>query len=317
MSRSGLVFTRALPFLVLLSAVQGYAAETHIRRAMLVNGSTILEDQTRQQFAPTSTLSDSCTAVPLGCDVFLPPSTGACSTHGAVTKSNNITYYLFDQGTGQPVANCPIVADYRPEQKTGGHCHTDANRPVEYPAGSIPRVITGNTGANGLQFVVPNTWPEEGGAIDVRVYGTDQGCPFYYDTTTVSFVLCVQVAQFTELAADTSYDLTGSLPEHPSPYNHYGTAKLLGALPDLALDFLQAFPGVKLGYNDMSLPWGGVFDIGKNWHAPHCGHRIGMTTDVRTKNLSKVQRTKLRALLKKHGFGIYFESDHWHCTLRA
>lgn len=315
MHRSGLVFTRSLPLLLMLHVSVGRAAELHAQRAMLVNGTTILEDATRQNGIPASPLSDSCTAVP-GCSVQVPPSTGACSGHAAVPKSQNITYYFYDEGTGQPVPNCPITADYRPEQKTGGHCHTDANRPVQYPAGTVPRVISGNTGANGLQFVVPNTWPEESGAIDVRVYGTDPGCPFYYDTTTVSFILCVQVAQFTELGADTShYDLTGSLPEHVS--NHFGTSKLLAALPLLAQDFLQAYPSVKLGFNDMSLPWGGVFDLGKNWQSPHCGHRVGMTADVRTKNLSKAQRTKLRALLKKRGFGIFFESDHWHCTLRT
>ena len=230
-------------------------------------------------------------------------------------SSVNIIYY-FDLGSG-PVPNCPIVADYRPEQKTGGHCHTDANRPVQYPAGNVPRVISGNTGPDGLQFVVPNTWPEAAGAIDVRLYGTDLGCPFYYDTTTVSFVLCVQVAEFTELAADTSYDLTGSTLAHPSPYNHYGTEKLVVALPQLARDFLQTFPGVKLGFNDMSLPWGGVFDLDTNWQSPHCGHRVGTSVDVRTNNLNKDQRKRLRTLLRERRFSIYVHSDHWHCTLRG
>jgi hypothetical protein len=301
---------------LLLHAGVGHATELHLQRAMLVNDTTILEDTSRWYGVPSS-LSATCTAVPLGCSVQVPPSTGACSGHAAVTKSNNITYYFRDVGTGQPIPNCPIVADYRPEQSTGGHCHTDSNRPVEYPAGAVPRVISGNTGADGLQFVVPNTWPEESGAIDVRVYGTDPGCPYYYDTTTVTFVLCIRVAQFSELGADTSYDLTGTKPEHPSPNNHYGTAKLLAVLPLLAQDFLQAYPGVKLGYNDMSLPWGGVFDLDQNWHAPHCGHRVGTSVDVRTKNLNKTQRNKLQALLKKRGFGIYFHTDHWHCTLRG
>jgi hypothetical protein len=292
---------------------------------MIVDGTTILEAASRS-YGTSSPLSATCMAVPLGCSVQVPPSVGACVVHGkdhpAVPKSNNITYYLYDEGTGQPIPNCPIVADYRPEQSTGGHCHTDANRPVQFPAGAVPRVISGNTGADGLRFIVPNTWPEEAGAIDVRVYGTDPGCPFYYDTTTVSFVLCVQVAQFTELGADTSYDLTGTTPEHPSPNNHYGTARLLTALPQLARDFLQVYPGVKLGYNDMSLPWGGVFDVGKNWvgcPSPpgHYGHRVGTSVDVRTKNLNKDQRKRLRTLLEIHHFSMFTEGDHWHCTFRG
>jgi hypothetical protein len=311
-------YTRSLlVLLLLLPSNIGRAAEVVARRAMLIDGVTVPEGAVGHgSLSPEFPLAASCTAVPY-CSVQVPPSTGACEGHPATPRSQNITYYLEDAGTGQPVPNCPVAVEYFAYQPSGGHCHTDVNRPVEYPAGPVPRIVTGNTGADGLQFVVTNTWPEASGGINVRFYSTDPGCPFYNDPT-VSFILCVQVAQFAELGETADYDTVGAKPEHLS--SHFGTTKLLAVLPQLAAEFSQSFPSVNLGFNDMSLPWGGVFDLGETWQADpvlgHCGHRVGTTVDVRTNNLNKDQRKKLRELLRAYKFGIFFHSTHWHCTLR-
>ena len=188
--------------------------------------------------------------------------------------------------------------------------------PVEYPAGAIPKIVTGNTGGDGYQFVVHHTWPEECGGIEVLFYSTDPACPFYEDHT-VKFIHCVYENVYSELGAGTGYTLIGSLPEHPS--NHFGTDGMITAVTALGVTYHAADSTTNLGYNDMSLPWGGAFDNDQNWHAPHCGHRIGSAIDIRTRTLSKARRTKLEAALKKNGFGIYKHADgsHWHCTLRV
>ena len=310
----------ALSLLLIPATLFAQTDPSRLRCALRVNGMTVHANETAgdaRTHEPSQESADvaSCIDVPF-CTFGPYPSTGACEGHAATPVSNNIIYYIYDVGTGVPIPNCPVAIELYPHQSTGGHCHTDANRPVEYPAGAIPKIVTGNTGGDGLQFVVTHNWPEACGAIDVVFYSTDPACPFYEDHT-VKFIHCVYEDVYSELGAGTGYTLIGSLTEHPS--NHFGTSGLLTALGALGVDYHAADSTTNLGYNDMSLPWGGVFDLGRNWHAPHCGHRLGKTIDIRTRTLGKAQRTKLEALLKKHGFGIYKHADgsHWHCTLRV
>lgn len=288
--------------------------------ALRVNGMTVhagesSDDARSRGSTRESAAAASCVNVPF-CTFGPYPSTGACEGRAAVPVSDNLIYYFYDVFTGLPIPNCPAAIELYPHQQTGGHCHTDGQRPVEYPAGAVPRIVTGNTGADGLQFVVQHTWPEASGGIDVVFYSTVPGCPFYNDHT-VKFIHCVFEDVYSELGTGTGYGLIGSLTEHPS--NHFGTDALLGKLAALGVDFHAADSTTNLGYNDMSLPWGGAFDLNQNWRAPHCGHRIGKAIDIRTRTLNKAKRTRLESLLKKHGFGIYKHADgsHWHCTLRG
>lgn len=286
-------------------------AEGNVGCAIRVRGTTI---QSGIFSGSIGALAASCTSVP-GCSFTAFPSVGPCNGHPVDLSQDDLIYYFVDQITNQPIPNCPVEIQLLPHQQTGGHCHTDSQRPVEYPAGTVPKVISGNTGFDGLQFVVHHTWPEEAGGIDVQFYSTDPGCPYYNDHS-VKFIHCIGYG-FSELGPGAGYTLVGSLTQHPS--NHFGTGALIAALGALAVDFSAAFPATPLAYNDMSLPWGGVFDLAFNWRADHCGHRTGVSADIRTSVLNKAQRTKLEALLKKHGFGIYKHADgsHWHCTLRS
>ncbi len=82
------------------------------------------------------------------------------------------------------------------------------------------------------------------------------------------------------------FTLTGALPQHPS--NHFGLPEVNGRLVQLA-DYYAADPTREiLSYNDMSLVWGGLFDIGPTadfpnrlfWQPPHDEHRVGRQIDV-------------------------------------
>ena len=96
------------------------------------------------------------------------------------------------------------------------------------------------------------------------------------------------------------------------------------ALRQLALTVADSLPGLPLmGYNDMSLVWGGMFDIGppygQFWNMPHCSHRLGRGVDFRTKTLdlgpthSNDLARKLRRLIRKAGFAEpHKEGHHWH-----
>jgi hypothetical protein len=55
------------------------------------------------------------------------------------------------------------------------------------------------------------------------------------------------------------------------------------ALYYCTIAFLQRHPEqVKICTNDMSLPFGGVFDINQNWSPPHTYHRKGDSVDIPT-----------------------------------
>lgn len=61
-------------------------------------------------------------------------------------------------------------------------------------------------------------------------------------------------------------------------------------------------------YNDMSLPYGGLFDIRGDWRNPHITHRNGNIVDM------VVGDDTLRQLIEAEGGHILDEGDHWHVT---
>jgi hypothetical protein len=81
------------------------------------------------------------------------------------------------------------------------------------------------------------------------------------------------------------YELVGSFGE-PSVTSkhtdtHNGNTTLLGRVPKLAEAYLKE-KGKKIRINDMSLRWGGLFDIGNNWTSipGHGLHREGKSVDI-------------------------------------
>lgn len=69
-----------------------------------------------------------------------------------------------------------------------------------------------------------------------------------------------------------------------------------------------------LGYNDLSLKHGGIFDINGDWAPPHKTHRIGNTLDFRISNLNELHRRIVRRIITKYGADILNEGNHWHLT---
>jgi hypothetical protein len=80
-----------------------------------------------------------------------------------------------------------------------------------------------------------------------------------------------------------------------------------------------------------SLEWGGLLDIKRNWHAPHCGHRSGRELDLSMSVFNNydssvkkyLQETLQRSLRRrKFRFPVTLESpqgpqglvSHWHAT---
>jgi hypothetical protein len=125
------------------------------------------------------------------------------------------------------------------------------------------------------------------------------------------------------------------LPDNPSlyrkvsnPMGHfpgkqfYGTPAMIAAITKMAEDYKQQF-GVLLSFNDLSLPWGGVFDLGKNWTCPHKFHRLGTSVDVNhavyrenePNPVGQVKKKELDEIAASYGLVQFHENELLHYEL--
>jgi hypothetical protein len=115
-----------------------------------------------------------------------------------------------------------------------------------------------------------------------------------------------------------NYRFTGQRSAHPN--NHYGTYYTVVNTRIIGEDFYEQFDA-SLGINDMSLKWGGLFDIGPPdgsfWSPPHSSHRKGTSVDIdRTAQSQngwiRVDRIAIREICKDHG-GYLVRESTIHC----
>lgn len=128
----------------------------------------------------------------------------------------------------------------------------------------------------------------------------------------------------------------GYVPAHPS--HHWGTAAVVGAVSDIAQQYHGEFycvppaQGLKgyepLGVNDLSLPWGGTFDVDLNWIGPHDTHHKGKAVDFRynggPNGVIYIPEVRERFLQICHEKGLYYRiwhpppgppPEHMHCAV--
>lgn len=73
--------------------------------------------------------------------------------------------------------------------------------------------------------------------------------------------------------------------------------------------------------NDMSLPWGGIFDLGLSyggwwWNPPHQTHIFGVNADMPFQYLgTSTQRERFRTIALDLGASVYTEGNHYHLGL--
>jgi hypothetical protein len=100
------------------------------------------------------------------------------------------------------------------------------------------------------------------------------------------------VPDLTLLPQSTAYSKVGGNERHYGPpgrpnddNNHFGTQATIDAIATIASRFQSAFPTLSvLAVNDMSLPFGGRFDVFGRWadRQVHQYHRVGMDADIRS-----------------------------------
>ncbi len=143
-----------------------------------------------------------------------------------------------------------------------------------------------------------------------------------------SFVF-VQVPGLVKLPVGANYGLIGS-PQNPHPDGHWGTPAAIIGLMEIADDYKNTFYGQnpipqndKLRYNDLSLVWGGKFDLNHKWGSgdKHGEHRRGINCDVRCCNgdgaVPLNRRTQLEQIFRQRGSTLtgdetQTQQPHWH-----
>lgn len=219
-------------------------------------------------------------------------------------------------GSNNPLPDYPLTIHAFVRKNSGGH-----DRVNERPKGSF---VLGNDTSN---TVVTTTDVEGkvqldylcsgfGGVDSIFVKGKTQN-------DTASLAIPVKIENLIELTTGTNYVLVGAFGEpgvtSQHKKNHYGTINLVTKLKALA-DSINADSSYILRVNDISLQFGGPFDIHNKWNTPHQKHREGKSADIdnvdnRGKEISlgylrkKLQIIDPRASLSNEG-------HHYHVTIR-
>lgn len=169
------------------------------------------------------------------------------------------------------------------------------------PAGqlSAPAINTGPSGRANVTFTAPSV------AGPIVLLATHAAADTARDTVTVGVPFLIQIPVRQSIA------LIGDVPPHTD--NHRGHATMVTNLIELADSVFGRFSR-PLYYNDLSLPWGGRFDIRGNWRGSHFEHRNGRDIDVRTNGtpggLSTRERTFVRDLWESLGGTVHDETVH-------
>lgn len=224
-----------------------------------------------------------------------------------------LRYSCVDSQTGNRVLPCYITLD-PPVARANSGGHVDSEHTGQRPTG---RHQPTEGAADGSGYFNATYYASEvGGVVQSTVH------------CRTSFVVCrdgqvsfgVGIETLRSLGAGTGYVLTGAKPGHPS--NHWGEPNFVAAVRRVAELFNAEYPDLILRYNDISLQYGGVFDVrtgsdpGYDWTPPHRSHRRGTNMDIGIPG-TVAQRNTLERLYNLQNVSVLREDAvHWHITQR-
>jgi hypothetical protein len=217
------------------------------------------------------------------------------------TKTYASGFRCIWQSTGEIDPGCRLNLMLSEGDEDGGHGHA-ANRPL----GTLNR----NTSLGTLDFIY--TVPEVAGTVDLVASGVDSN-----GNNIAPYTIHIEIGRtdLQQLPASTEYRFVGTDANHSSRY--WGTAELNDALIALARAYHEVYPTHTLGYNDMNLESGGLYDIRANWSEPHCGHR-GDSADLRTNDIPMARLADVQLMIARAGLGLHDETDtdtpHFHLS---
>jgi len=205
---------------------------------------------------------------------------------------------------GVPVNNLALEFDVKPKAGSGGHLHNN-HRPRGYLNGidmDTEPSLTLHTGPDGRTAVLFEAGKDRlNHTIGIAGEYEITARPMTKPGNTAKFDMWARVPNLNPLVTNDLITVMGEVwNQHMD--THYATNGTLTSLSLLAMDFRDAvnqIPGLvlcdpwppKLRVNDISLEWGGLFDvrgwdiqIGQMWSAewepPHYTHRDGTVVDI-------------------------------------
>ncbi|MGF1670098.1 MAG: hypothetical protein ACFCU6_06600, partial [Balneolaceae bacterium] len=229
------------------------------------------------------------------------PETGVQRAFNRDLIDNSTRLFVSATSDGMPIAGqtVRISAEWIPE--SGGHNHNGSGLkiPPDSLLGIFQNLSTDETSAGAILAVTDTTGtihleytsPEFGGDVDIKA-----GQPGTESSIEASRRLEVRVPGLVLLPDFERYEKVGGVPNHHGPRlddlhtgnrtpdnNHWVNETVGQLLIALAVIYNDQFPELPtIRYNDISLPNGGIFDIGGRWTSPHSLHRLGFNVDIRT-----------------------------------
>ena len=223
---------------------------------------------------------------------------------------------------------CEITLTLAPVANSGFHDHASPPRPT----GTLTPAIGVTPSSGDPKITTQYTATEVSGKITLTASARLLCCPtaVFED---ISFDLVTANPTFSlwplfQPRPSEHYTLVGTTSTIGQRHqrNHWGTAELELALKKLASAYGTEFPGNKLAINDMSLPWGGIFDLGPmavckkgppqvvglEWGPCHAWHRFGKDVDINL--VPRAHRARLKKLAKDRGLRFVHGvgESHWH-----
>jgi hypothetical protein len=236
------------------------------------------------------------------------------STHygngrGQPSNTRKIFWACINLQTGYRHPNSAFtITEHEYTPNSGGHNHDDANRPTGswYP-------LSGNSGSDGW-WETSYDPSEIGGEETFRLHCQ----PPNLSGSSAVWTIFLEFPNLMPLTTGTNYELVGSTSTHFD--SHYGEKATLNAIENLANDMASRYPGLKLRINDMSLEYGGLFDLPADWTRRstdktkngHGSHRFGIDVDISKTNLSAAMVSTFHNRVYANGFLWGYESGHLH-----
>lgn len=223
------------------------------------------------------------------------------------------------------------VTTYRNLPSYAGHEHTNPPPPaLKDPANQdLPNPLDSHT------LLVNNNYVFDWFAPEYSTRITQEAQFSYACTGSIVLVDDIIVPGLRPMPAGQNYILyppaNTDNPYHPTKDTHYGTQKLIDTLTSIADTYHQSFSTASpIQINDMSLPWGGLFDIHEDWNPPHSLHRCGSQADIRESQIPQANREKFLEIACKttvanadqkdgtvlHEFDPATKAIHYHISIR-
>lgn len=197
--------------------------------------------------------------------------------------SGTIAFVCIDQSTGQPASGVHMTFATNKVDNTGSHFHpTSPNHPAY---GMVLNPSNGNTtymsayGVPAVEVRVTATRISETARVTARCQNQAPGAPDAVRDIIVGLNGIYYVSEhgvWTFIGATSAHGSTA--------YNHWMQTQPAYNILAATQDYLNMFPdtpGRVLASNDMSLAYGGKFDICSTWDSPHQFHDQGTAADIR------------------------------------